>query len=165
MKDLIDSFKSFLTEGSKGNYVVGSSMPLYHYSSADKEQITLDPQQFGASSYSKREKESSTIPRIFFYVDLSHREKMVATSRNLYTVNIDASMVYDLNTDPEGYIGSIRHPIYGMRKGIELDELLATIKENYSGMFYTTGAMDVVAWFEPISVERVPDDERTRLES
>ena len=32
-------------------------------------------------------------------------------------------------------------------------------------MFYTTKGMDVVAWFEPISVERVPDDERKRLEA
>lgn len=164
MKHLIDSFKSFLNERSKGSYVQNSNITLYHYSSADEKEITLDPSKFGASTYSRRERESSTIPRIFFYVDVAHRETMVSSGRKLYTVNINESILYDLNTDPDGYIGSVRHPVYGLRKGIELDELLAKIKQNYPGMFYTAGNMDVVAWFEPISVERVSDEERAKLE-
>lgn len=165
MKEFIDSFKDYLSEATKSDYVENSSIELYHYSRVDSKEITLDPKYFGKSSYSRREKESSTIPRVFFYVDISQRETMVATSRKLYTVNIHENLLYDLKTDPEGFKESTRHPIYGHRKGIELDELLNKIKENYSGMFYTTKGMDVVAWFESISVERVPDDERKRLEA
>jgi hypothetical protein len=164
LKDFIDSFKDFLTEGKKNDYIEGSSITLYHYSPADDKEITLDPKYFGKSSFSKKERESSTVPRVFFYVNLSQREKMVSSNRKLYSVNIHENILYDLNMDPEGYKESIRHPVYGLRKGIELDELLNKIKENYSGTFYTTGGMDVVAWFQPISVERVTDDERKHLE-
>ena len=164
MKQLIESFKTFLEEGPKKDYIINSQITLYHYAPSNEEEILLDPQRFGTSSFSKRERESSTVPRIFFYTNLSQRERMVASNRSLYTVNIGESMVYDLNTDPEGYVDSVRHPIYGLRKGIELDELMYKIKEKYSGMFYTTGNMDIVAWFEPIMAKKVTDEERKSLE-
>ena len=73
-------------------------------------------------------------------------------------------MLYDLYTDPEGYKEVIRHPVYGLRKGIELDDLLNKIKEKYSGIFYTSGQIDIVAWFEPITVKKISDEERKKLE-
>jgi len=164
MKTLFDSFRKYINEASLGSYIKNSTITLYHYSSANDEEITLDPQHFGKSSYSRRERESSTIPRIFFYVDLSQREPIVATGRNLYAVNIHENMLYDLYVDPEGYKEAARHPVYGLRKGIELDDLLNKIKEKYSGIFYTSGQIDIVAWFEPITVKKISDEERKKLE-
>ena len=52
-----------------------------------------------------------------------------------------------------------------LRKGVEWDELMETIREEYGGIFYSLSNFDVVAWFHPIEVERVPEEEKRRLEA
>ena len=57
-----------------------------------------------------------------------------------------------------------RHPVYGMRKGMEWDEMLEHIRESYDGIYYSTPNMDIVAWFHPVEVTRVTPEEQAQLE-
>ena len=54
--------------------------------------------------------ETSSVPRVFFYVNLNDVEKIVVGGRVLYSTEVPANQIYDLKTDPEGYIKQIKHP-------------------------------------------------------
>ena len=162
MTNIHKNFKQFLAEATRESYIDDGMIRLYHYTKPDKESIVLDP-EYQKSYYSRNEFEVATTPRTFFYVDPSQKERFFGIS-NLYTTEVPASRVYNLSTDPEGFKDKIRHPVYGLRKGEEWDELMEAIREEYGGIFYSTSNFDVVAWFYPIEVERVPNDEKNRLE-
>jgi len=40
---------------------------------------------------------------------------------------------------------------------MEWNDLLNAIKEEYDGVFYSIGNPDIIAWFEPIKVEKVEE--------
>ena len=162
MKSIEENFRKFLSEAPRASYINNGMIRLYHYTKPDKETIVLDP-KFPKSYYSRNEFETASTPRVFFYVDPSQKERFFGIS-NLYTTEVPASQVYDFTNDPEGYREKVRHPVYGLRKGVEWDELLETIREKYDGIFYSTANFDVVAWFQPIEVQRVSEDEKRRLE-
>jgi len=164
MKNILDAFKGFLLEADLPQYILNGKITLYHYSNLESETLILDPVRFGQSSYSQKEKETSSVPRVFFYINLAHRERFISSSRGLYKVDVNAKNIYNLKEDPSGYIEKIRHPTYGLRKQIEWDNLLNEIKEDYSGVFYSTSSMDIVAWFKEIIVSKVPKKERELLE-
>jgi hypothetical protein len=164
MKLLFESFKEFLKEEDIENYGDGSTVTLYHYAPVDAESLTIDPSRFGGSAFSRREKETSTVPRTFFYLNLDQREPFVSQGRVLYKVEVPLTSLYNLKRDPESYIEQVRHPTYGLRKGIEFDDLLNTIKEKYPGTFYSIPNMDIVNWFEPVTATKVPEQERKELE-
>ena len=163
MKDIQQKFRQFLAEAPRSSYIQDGMIRLYHYTKPEKESIVLDPKH-PKSYHSRNEFETASTPRTFFYVDPSQKERFFGIS-NLYTTEVPASQVYDFTNDPEGYKEKIRHPVYGLRKGVEWDELLEAIREDYDGIFYSTSNFDVVAWFQPIEVRRVPNDEKRRLES
>ncbi len=164
MKKLINEFKEFLNEekAKKEQYVSGGNMTLYHYSNPDVDSLTLDP-EYGAQSYSRNDYILADTPRVFFYVDPKEKESFFATSK-MFTVNVPANRVYDLSADDEDYIPAVRHPIYGLRAGEEWNTLLEKIREDYDGIFYDTGRIKIVAWFKPIEVNRVSEDEKASLE-
>ena len=162
MKKLIKDFKEFLTEAQMSDYDHGGTMTLYHYARPKQESLTLDP-KYQKSSYSRNEFETASTPRVFFYVDPSHKEGFFSSSV-LYKVDVSANRVYDLRNDPEGHFEMHRHPVYGMRKGMEWDEMLEHIRESYDGIYYSTSNMDIVAWFHPIEVTRVPPEEEAQLQ-
>ena len=163
MKNITENFRQFLSEAPKDSYTKDGMIRLYHYTRPDKETIVLDPKH-PKSHYSRNEFETASTPRTFFYVDPSQRERFFGIS-NLYTTEVPASRVYNFAADPEGYKEKIRHPVYGLRKGVEWDELLEAIREDYDGIFYSTSNFDVVAWFQPLEVERVPEEEKRNLEA
>lgn len=165
MKTLLEAFKTFLREEDLEKYGDGSTITLYHYAPVDADSISLDPSRFGASPFTRKEKETSNIPRTFFYVNLKQREPYVAQNKILYKVEVPLTSVYNLKKDPEGFIEQIRHPTYGLRKGIEFDDLLNSIKEKYPGMFYSMPNIDIVNWFEPVTAMKVPEEERKELEA
>ena len=105
----------------------------------------------------------STVPRTFYYTDPKQREHHVAQGSSLYKSTIPASRIYNLREDPEGYIAKIRHPVYGLRKGEEWNQLLEAIREDYDGIFYG-GRFDVVSLFVPYEVVRLSSDERAAVE-
>ncbi len=164
MRKIIDKFKSFLSEADYSDYVKGGKITLYHYSKEDQDTIVLDPSFFGQSSYSRSEKNLSSVPRVFFYTNLAQRERYVSSGRQLYRVTIDSKEIYNLKQDPESIINTVRHPVYGMRAGIEYDDLFNEIKKNYLGAYYTSGNIDMVVWFQTITAYKVQEDERRGLE-
>jgi hypothetical protein len=164
MKFLLESFKEFLKEEDIENYSDGSTVTLYHYAPVDADSLIVDPSRFGGSAFSRKEKETSTVPRTFFYLNLDQREPFVAQNRILYKTEVPITSLYNLKRDPENIIQQVRHPTYGLRKGIEFDDLLNTIKEEYPGVFYSMPNMDIVNWFEPLTVTKVPEEERKELE-
>jgi len=163
MTNIHKNFREFLAEAPRESYIKDGMIRLYHYTKPDKETIVLDP-EYQKNYYSRNEFEIATTPRTFFYVDPRQKESFFGIS-NLYTTDVPASQVYNLSTDPEGFKDKVRHPVYGLRKGVEWDELMETIREEYGGIFYSLSNFDVVAWFHPIEVERVPEEEKRRLEA
>ena len=168
MKKLLKDFKKFLTEAQMSDYNEAGSLALYHYAPVDQEEITVDPKYFAdkakRSSFSMREYETSTVPRTFWYVDLKQRERQVSSGRHLYQASLPASRIYDFNNDPEGHKKMHRHPVYGLRKGMEWDEMLEHIRESYDGIFYSLSNFDVVALFNPQDAIRVPEEEQAQLQ-
>ena len=159
MKKLLEGFRGFLAEEKvkKERYDQGGTMTLYHYAQSRDETLVLDP-NFRRGSYSTREYQRATTPRVFFYVDPDHRESFFV-NRKLYEVNVPTDKVYDLSADPEDIIGQVRHPVYGLRDGEEWNTLLETIREKYDGAYYDTGRLHIVVWFKPIEV-RQSEEER-----
>jgi hypothetical protein len=163
MKNIIKEFRTFLSELDQKAYAKDGTMTLYHYTRPDEESLVLEPTH-PKSHYSRNEFETASTPRTFFYVDPRQKERFFY-SANLYRVDVPANRVYDLKNDPEGYIDKVRHPTYGLRKGVEWDDLLESIREDYDGIFYSTSNFDVVAMFHPIEVTRVPPTQQAELEA
>lgn len=170
MKKLLENFKNYLTEAPFSDYNIEGRVVLYHYAdpysleqeynTREPESFTLNPDKFGKSYFSSREMETSSVPRVFFYVNLNDVEKIVVGGRVLYTTEVSANLIYDLKTDPDGYIKQIRHPDYGLRKGMEWNELLEFIRDEspYKGVFYGS-SFDVVSWLGPIEIYKAEKEE------
>ena len=168
MKKLIKDFKEFLNEAQMNDYESDGKFTLYHYAPTDQEEIIVDPQYFAdtakRSPFSMREYETSTVPRTFWYVDLEQRERQVSSGRHLYQASIPANRIYDFRNDPQGHKEMHRHDVYGLRKGMEWDEMLEHIRESYDGIFYSLSGFDVVSLFIPYDATRVSPDEQAQLE-
>ena len=147
-----------IKEGNLEDYNQGGQVKLYHFAPVDESEITIDPGQFGKQSYSKREKERSSYPRSFYYVNLDEAESQVKPGKTLYSLNIPANKLYSMKTDPEGIVKSLRHPVYGYRNDIEWTNIFNTIHEKYDGAFYSTPSMDVVVLFEPYKATKVGEE-------
>jgi len=148
-----NNWKKFLNEGNLEDYNQPGQIVLYHYSRENTDSLLLDPKYFLShrSSFSRREHERSQVPRTFFYVDLDHAEKIVKSNRTLYTTAVPLGEIYNLKKDPEGILAASKHP---QAHFIDYNKVLLTVKENYKGVFYDVGSFDVVAWFEPIEVNK-----------
>ena len=162
MKKLLETFTKFLTESTLNDFDVDGEIHLYHYGAFDEDEKELDPEYFlsNTSHHSRKEKEVSDVPRSFFYTDLNNVEHQIAKAynRKLYKAVVPITKVYDLRKDPDGFIQQVKHPVFGLRKGMEWNDLLNAIKEKYDGVFYNMGNnIGIVAWFYPIKVERVEE--------
>ena len=170
MKNLLENFsQAMLSEAPMENYIEDGNVTLYHYapSRLNAETLTIDPKYFAdratRNSYTRNEYAISTVPRTFFYVDPRQRERHVAQGSSLYRSSIPSSRLYNLRDDPARYIEKVRHPVYGLRKGVEWNQLLEAIREDYDGIFYG-GRFDVVSLFIPHEVDRLDADTRAQLE-
>tara|TARA_B100001113_G_C20928888_1_gene543415 strand:- start:42 stop:539 length:498 start_codon:yes stop_codon:yes gene_type:complete len=163
MSSFEQDFRKFLTEAELGQYVNDGQVTLYHYTQNPAESLVLDP-NYKKSYYSNNEFEIAQTPRVFFYTDPKQRETFFRAGIPLFTTTVDASRIYDFKNDPQGYIEKNRHPVYGLRKGAEWNTLLEDIREDYDGIFYSTNRFDVVAWFQPIGINKVSKEEQARLQ-
>jgi len=153
MKNIFKLWNRFLKEAALSDYENDAQLTLYHYSRADSEKLVLDPEHFlsGRNSFSKREYEKSQVPRTFFYLNTEQAEPIVKSGRNLYAVKVNPSDIYDLKSDPEGIIDASRPPGAFF---IDYNKVFNTIKKEYKGAYYGTPNFDVVAWFEPVQVNK-----------
>ena len=150
-------FLNTIKEGELSDYDKGGIVKLYHFAPVDENEITVDPGQFGRQSYSRREKERSSYPRSFYYVNLDEAESQVKPGKTLYTLNIPSNKLYSMKADPEGIVKSLKHPVYGYRNDIEWTNIFDAIHEKYDGAFYSTPSMDVVVLFEPYKATKVEE--------
>jgi hypothetical protein len=138
------------------------------------EEIVLNPERFGENPYSKKEKMSSDVPRVFFYLDVKQREPMFEKNYSLYKATVPSVDIYDLEQDPDSIKEKFRSKYSGI---VDSDAVLKYIsgwsKKSgkwtrgpalYKGVYYNVG-FDVVIWFEPIVVTIVPESFRMSLES
>ena len=147
-----------LGEAKMGDYIDGGNITLYHFAPTDEETIEIDPSRFGQQGYSRREKERSSYPRSFFYVNLDQAENMVKPGKTLFTLDIPANKLYSLAEDPEGLVAEVRHPVYGFRNDIEWTKLFKRIHENYDGTYYSAPNMDLVVLFEPVEAKKMEQE-------
>ena len=173
MKDFIKNFKKFLVENNLMDYNDEGMMDLYHYAKSTDEALILDPEYFVSSTshYSRKEKEVANTPRVFFYADPNKTEMLIARDpyRNLFTTKVPFSEVYDLKKDPDDLIAQIREERLereglpremNLRKGVDSENLFDKMKESYTGVFYSISeAIDIVAWFNPIEVYKIEQEE------
>ena len=82
---------------------------------------------------------------------IAQAENIVAQSRTLYTTQVPASSVYNLKKDPDEILKKSSPPGAFF---VDYNKVFDTIKENYQGVFYDVGSFDVIAWFEPLSVDK-----------
>ena len=144
-----------LNEADLPAYDDSGKVTLYHYAPVESDEIEVDPSQFGKQRYSRREKERSTYPRSFFYVNLDQAESQVKQGKHLFSLDIPTDKLYSIKSDPDGIMKSIRHPTYGFRNDIEWTELFKAIHEDYLGAYYSTPSMDLVVLFEPVTANKM----------
>jgi len=144
-----------LNEADLPAYNNNGKVTLYHYAPVEADKIQVDPSQFGKQRYSRREKERSSYPRSFFYVNLDQAESQVKQGKHLFTLDIPTDKLYSIKSDPDGIMKSIRHPTYGFRNDIEWTELFKAIHEDYLGAYYSTPSMDLVVLFEPVTANKM----------
>ena len=147
-----------IKEGNLQDYEQGGQVKLYHFAPVDEQDIVVDPSFFGKQCYSKREKTRSSYPRTFFYVNLSEAENCVKPGKTLYSLDIPASKLYDMKSDPDEIVSDVRHPVYNFRNDIEWTELFERIHAGYDGAFYSTPSMDVVVLFDPQKATKVEEE-------
>ena len=144
-----------LGEAAMSTYDKNGMVKLYHFAPSKEEEITVDPSRFGKECYSRREKERSSYPRSFFYVDLNQSEDCVRQGKTLYTLDIPIHKLYSIAEDPDDIVKNVRHPVYNFRNDIEWTELFKQIHQNYDGAYYSTPKMDIVVLFEPYTANKV----------
>jgi len=147
----------FVLNEAKGqglqDYVKGGMIHLFHYTPHRSPEIELTPENFGKNPWSRSEKRAATMQRIYFYLDLRDKEQFFS-GNTLYQAVVPASQIYDLATDPEELVARIRSNGF-----FDIDRLLTEVKkEGYKGVYYNNG-MHLVAWFNPIAVTRVEEDD------
>ena len=147
-----------LNEADLSAYDNSGNVTLYHYAPVEADEIEIDPSQFGKQRYSRREKERSTYPRSFFYVNLDQAESEVKSGKHLFSLEFPTNKLYSIKEDPDGLMKSIRHPTYGFRNDIEWTELFKAIHEDYLGAYYSTPNMDLVVLFEPVTANKMEQE-------
>ena len=142
---------------------------LYHYKNrADDESILLDPLYASSNynSFSIKEYGSSDVPRLFFYLDPTHKENFFSPG-NPFTAMVPAADIYNLRKDPLGIIKKIKEKAYGAvdynlllqeisgwKRNEETKQYEQTNEGISKGLYYKIGNMEVIVWFEEINVTR-----------
>lgn len=117
------------------------TVTLHHYGPPGI--TTLDPSKFGLHSFTANDAKVSRKPRTFFYTDPSERESHLFDGEH-YTAQVPASDIYDMRADERGLVhrdlGRVLHDLHKIH--------------GYKGVYYNTGRMGVVNYFEPLPVEQ-----------
>lgn len=138
-------------------------MELFHYTNkTDATELLLDcVKYFGANPFSKREKNAASTPRTFFYLNPQQREVWFDNSKDLFSVTVDDSLIYDLVSDSLGL-----KPKADRGTFIDMDKLFSLVISNgFIGAKFKNVQFDGVIVFAPINVAKVAKDRRETLEN
>jgi len=138
-------------------------MELFHYTNktAANTLVLECAKHFGANPFSKREKAAASTPRTFFYLDPAQREAWFDNSKDLFSVTVEDSQVYDLLSDPLEL-----KPKADKGTFIDLDKLFSLIiYEGFTGAKFKNSQFAGVIIFTPITVAKVPEPRRAALEN
>jgi len=138
-------------------------MELFHYTNKTAADTLLleCAKHFGANPFSKREKAAASTPRTFFYLDPSQRETWFDNSKDLFSVTVEDSQVYDLLSDPLAL-----KPKADKGTFIDLDKLFALVTTaGFIGAKFKNSQFAGVIVFTPITATKVPDSRRKTLET
>mgnify|MGYP003111869826 FL=1 len=171
MKSILSKWRSYLLSESLAEYSQDGSISLYHYSKTNEPSLVLDPDRFlEHNTYTRNDFNASSLPRVFFYVNLDHAEPIVKEGATLYTTTVSVNDIYDMRSDELGLKQkAMRYP--GIAASIDFDWMLRSIAgaipENwssksilpegtppYKGAYYTLSNMDVVVWFDKLEVTK-----------
>jgi hypothetical protein len=153
-------------------------IPLYHYSTSTSENLVLKPEKFGSNPHSRREMNTSDVPRVFFYTDPREREQeLFGGTYNLFTTSVPTNQIYDLKKDPlklyQEYGRYGIHEILTLLSGWKRDssgwtklppEKRPEQVQNIKGALYDLGRFKVVVWFDSITVTKVDPEQKAALE-
>jgi len=110
---------------------------LYHFSNLDfSDKIRV--KHYGENYWTNNDKNITNVRRSFFYLENKALEYRFKNARFLYKVKIQKGRLYDLRADKRGYIKIYENNI---------NRLLWKIKQQYDGVIYQTGGIDIVNLF------------------
>lgn len=138
-------------------------MELFHYTNkTDAVELLLDcVKYFGANAFSKREKNAASTPRTFFYLNPQQREVWFDNSKDLFSVIVNDSQIYDLASDPLNLKSKADRGTF-----IDMDKLFSlVISSGFIGAKFKGVQFDGVIVFAPISTTKVAKDRREALEN
>ena len=177
MDDILENWNKYILKESLSEYVEDGMVNLYHYSKVSgTDSLVLDPEFFKTkrNSWSKREYNVSSFPRVFFYLDKEKTERDIATG-TLFVARVSADDIYDLRIDEEDLLqkskkatGQVVPDVHKVMKALAGkdvaslgdEEYFKPIREPsakiYKGVHYSInyGDTPVVAWFEDIEVRK-----------
>jgi len=182
MKGMFKDWNNFLIKEEMSEYVHNGVVTMYHYSrNVDADSIMLDPEFFKdkRNSWSRREYNTSSFPRVFFYLDTSKTERDIANGAP-FSVDVPVSDIYNLRADEEGLLekskkasGQVVPDLHKVLKALAGKDFPTRGYEEhhkpirgedakiYKGVHYAInyGETPVVAWFEDIEVTREKSSE------
>lgn len=130
--------EQFSTRKKKGS--LGGTQHLVHFSSIAAK--TLNPKKMSGKG-AATPTDLQGIPRAYFYrIGDSVYEAGIADRPYILGALVDGNAIYDLNSDPLGYIG--------MANREKADRML--VRAGFAGMRGKSGPIDMVAMFKPVKV-------------
>lgn len=146
--------KLLLNESFLSKYQERGLITLYHFSQNNEEEFQTDPNLFGKySSWTRGDIKASDLPRTFFYLNLNDVEyRYRSKAYSGFEAEVLASSIYNLYDDPLYYREKNRKKNNGV---LNIDELLRTIKNDFKGVAYRTGGMDIVNYFYPLDLTKI----------
>lgn len=146
------------------------NIKAYHFSNIlDKPTVTLDPTlaKKNANTYTRRDYQTSGVPRIWFYIDIKDAEHFLKTGTNLYSTTIRGNEIIDVNKAIEYYnkdkkTMKVKHPNEFMavdrflKNPSNFDILLNNIKKaGFSGLYYIASDIPMIVYLKQIEAKLV----------
>lgn len=118
-------------------------MKLYHYS--NNEVNKLKTSYYGNNYYTSNDTKVCSVPRLFFYKNLKHKERYFNSASFLYETNVNDRYIYDLRKDK----------LRLLNKFTSIDNLLKRIKSlKYKGIIYESCGIEIVNLFYDVKIDK-----------
>ena len=176
--------QSILLRETHESYIQDGKVKLYHFTtSVPASSVMLDPQRFTSSrnSWSRRESQISSFPRVFFYLDKEKTEPEIGTGTP-FVATVDPSDIYDILKDEENLLQKSKKATFQTVPNYDkvfkalagkdkptpgYEDMFTPIRDEsskiYKGVSYSIrgGEIPVVAWFDEIEA-RIESDKKEK---